>query len=193
MDSFSNVKFKLPRELVMQNDPGSDIIVIYSDLNIMTCNTSSTWLDSVLGQSKHGVFSADFEGKNNTVLEVGDGDSVMLDCNVFLKQEKTVRSTMLYMMLFYWFQVSWLRHTVAGVPDLLMVGKTTYTGDTRIKSSLSYPSNWRLEMMDLQKKDSGLYVCQMSTHPPVGLHTVIRVRGKIISYCNLREIQNDPP
>ena len=75
MDSFSNVKFKLPRELVMQNDPGSDIIVIFSDLNIMTSNTSSTWLDSVLGQSKHGVFSADFEGKNNTVLEVGDGGS----------------------------------------------------------------------------------------------------------------------
>ena len=74
-----------------------------------------------------------------------------------------------------------MRHTGAtateqAVPDLLTVGKTTYTGDTRIKSSFSYPNNWRLEMDDLQKKDSGLYVC----HPPVGLHTVIRVTGENI-------------
>ena len=61
---------------------------------------------------------------------------------------------------------------------MLTVGKTTYTGDTRFKSSFSYPNNWRLEMMDVQKKDSGLYVCQIATHPPVGLHTVVRVRGE---------------
>ena len=60
-------------------------------LQQLSSTTSPTWLDSVLGQSKQGVFSADFEGKNNTVLEVGDGDSVVLDCEVFLKQEKTVR------------------------------------------------------------------------------------------------------
>ena len=78
-----------------------------------------------------------------------------------------------------------MRHTGAtsteqAVPDLLTVGKTTYTGDSRIKSSYSYPNNWRLEMDDLQKKDSGLYVCQISSHPPVGLHTTVRVKGKNI-------------
>jgi hypothetical protein len=61
-----------------------------------------------------------------------------------------------------------------GVPDLLTVDKTTYTGDTRIKSSFMYPNNWRLEMVDVQKKDSGLYICQISSHPPVGLHITIQ-------------------
>ena len=76
----------------------------------------------------------------------------------------------------------WLRHTGAtsdglGVPDLLTVDKTTYTGETRMKSSFMYPNNWRLEMVDMQEKDSGLYICQISSHPPVGLHTIIRVTG----------------
>ena len=80
-------------------------------------------------------------------------------------------------------QITWLRHTGAtaqgqAMPDLLTVGKTTYTGDTRIKSSFSYPNNWRLEMVDMQTKDSGLYICQISSHPPVGLHTRIRVSGE---------------
>ena len=59
---------------------------------LLSSNTSPTWLNSVLGKSNQGVFTADFEGKNNTVLELGDGDSVVLDCKVFLKQEKMVRN-----------------------------------------------------------------------------------------------------
>jgi hypothetical protein len=35
------------------------------------------------------VFTADFEGESNTIVEMGE--SVVLDCKVFLKQEKTVR------------------------------------------------------------------------------------------------------
>ena len=59
---------------------------------LLSSNTSPTWLNSVLGKSKQGVFTAEFEGENNTVLELGDGDSVVLDCKVFLKQEKMVRN-----------------------------------------------------------------------------------------------------
>ena len=73
------------------------------------------------------------------------------------------------------------------MPDLLTVGKTTYTGDTRIQSSFSYPNNWRLEMVDVQKKDSGLYICQISSHPPVGLHTIVRVGGN--KYFHTKEKQ----
>ena len=58
------------------------------------------------------------------------------------------------------------------------MGNTTYTGDHRIRSSFSYPNNWRLEIEDVQKKDSGLYVCQISTHPPIGLMTRIMVKGR---------------
>ena len=62
-----------------------------STSNISDSASNHTWLNSVLGISKQGVFSADFEGTNNTLVEVGDGDNVMLNCKVFLKQEKTVR------------------------------------------------------------------------------------------------------
>jgi len=146
------------------------LILGHPDNLLSSYTSSSSWLDSVLGQSKHGVFTADFEGENNTLVELGDGDNTTLDCKVYLKQEKTI---------------SWLRHTGVtsvgpGVPDLLTVGNTTYTGDERIKSSFSYPNNWRLEIADVQKKDSGLYICQISTHPPKGLHTIIRVKDAII-------------
>ena len=36
-------------------------------------------------------------------------------------------------------------------------------------------------MVDMQTTDSGLYVCQIATHPPVGLHTIVRVRGKQVA------------
>ena len=32
-----------------------------------------------------------FESQNNTVVELRDGDNLVLDCKVFLKQDKTVR------------------------------------------------------------------------------------------------------
>ena len=60
-------------------------------MSTMSTNSPLTWLDSVLGKPSQGLFRADFEGLNNTVVEVGDGDNAMLDCRVFLKQEKTVR------------------------------------------------------------------------------------------------------
>ena len=65
-------------------------LLLFPDQLLSTSTTSPSWLDSVLGQSKQGVFTADFEGENNTVMELGDGDNTMLDCKVFLKQEKTV-------------------------------------------------------------------------------------------------------
>ena len=60
------------------------------DIYLSTTATSPSWLDSVLGQPKQGVFSASFEGVNNTVMEFDDGDNASIDCKVFLKQEKTV-------------------------------------------------------------------------------------------------------
>jgi len=143
------------------------LLVGIADSLLSSSTWSPSWLDSALGQSKQGVFTADFEGENNTRVELDDGDNVMLDCKVFLRKEKTI---------------SWLRHTgvTGSVPDLLTVGNTTYSGDHRIKSSFSYPNNWRLEITDVQKKDSGLYVCQISTHPPMGLHTNVHVKDAII-------------
>ena len=43
----------------------------------------------------------------------------------------------------------------------------------------------RLNISDLQQRDEGLYVCQISTHPPKGLHTHLKVSQAVI------EIQGD--
>ena len=83
-------------------------------------------------------------------------------------------------------QVSWLRYTGARtIPDLLTVGNTTYTRDTHISSSFSYPNNWGLRMQDVERKDSGLYICQISTHPPLGLLTTVRVTGTDLACTSL--------
>lgn len=43
-------------------------------------------------KSKHGVFEADFENQNGTTITVRDGDSVLLNCRVYLLHDKTVSS-----------------------------------------------------------------------------------------------------
>ena len=72
----------LDKNFNFQGDPQSSV----------SSTAQTDWLDSVLGQSKQGIFSADFEEENNTWVELGDGDNITLDCRVFLKQEKTVRT-----------------------------------------------------------------------------------------------------
>ena len=41
-------------------------------------------------KSKQGVFEADFENQNGTTVTVRDGDSVLLNCRVYLLHDKTV-------------------------------------------------------------------------------------------------------
>ena len=48
------------------------------------------WLESVLGASKEGVFTADFLSKNGTTVSVRDGGTAILDCRVYLRHDKTV-------------------------------------------------------------------------------------------------------
>ena len=64
--------------------------MLIPDSLLSSSTWSPSWLDSALGQSKQGVFTADFEGENNTRLELEDGDNIMLDCKVFLRKDKTV-------------------------------------------------------------------------------------------------------
>lgn len=161
---------------------GPLVQVILLELLIITGNLSSksstdSWLDSVLGQSKQGIFSADFEDDNNTWVELGDGENMTLDCRVFLKQEKTI---------------SWLRHTAIISPDVLTVGNITYTGDTRISALFSYPNNWRLLVTDVTYQDSGLYVCQISTHPPKELHTRVVVKDALIEMVGDSSVDSSP-
>lgn len=75
-------------------------------------------------------------------------------------------------------QVSWVRRHDYDNLQLLTFGTHTYTGDVRYIVELQYPNNWRLNIHDVDKKDEGLYECQISTHPPKVIQMYLKVNGK---------------
>ncbi|KAL0270742.1 UNVERIFIED_CONTAM: hypothetical protein PYX00_008045 [Menopon gallinae] len=63
-------------------------------------------------------------------------------------------------------QVSWVRHRDI---HLLTVGRYTYTSDQRFEAIHSpHTEDWTLRIRYPQRKDSGIYECQISTTPPIG-------------------------
>lgn len=71
----------------------------------------------------------------------------------------------------------WVRKTTDKV-SLLTVGNNTYSGDSRISIRFQYPNNWRLKINPVQEQDVGLYMCQVSTHPPIVFATNVTILGK---------------
>ncbi|EFN80352.1 hypothetical protein EAI_14697 [Harpegnathos saltator] len=63
-------------------------------------------------------------------------------------------------------QVTWLQHNKDSF-RLLTVGRIPYSVDQRISLNFRYPSNWRLQILYASPRDSGLYKCQVATHPPL--------------------------
>ncbi|XP_038119717.1 zwei Ig domain protein zig-8 isoform X5 [Culex quinquefasciatus] len=62
--------------------------------------------------------------------------------------------------------VSWVRHRDI---HLLTVGRYTYTSDQRFEAMHSpHTEEWTLRIRYAQRKDSGIYECQISTTPPIG-------------------------
>ncbi|KAK6631243.1 hypothetical protein RUM44_005769 [Polyplax serrata] len=62
--------------------------------------------------------------------------------------------------------VSWVRHRDI---HLLTVGRYTYTSDQRFEAIHSpHTEDWTLRIRYPQRKDSGIYECQISTTPPMG-------------------------
>ncbi|KAK9309889.1 hypothetical protein QLX08_000536 [Tetragonisca angustula] len=62
--------------------------------------------------------------------------------------------------------VSWVRHRDI---HLLTVGRYTYTSDQRFEAlHLPHAEEWTLRIRYPQRKDSGIYECQISTTPPIG-------------------------
>ncbi|KAL0278416.1 UNVERIFIED_CONTAM: hypothetical protein PYX00_000244 [Menopon gallinae] len=62
--------------------------------------------------------------------------------------------------------VSWVRHRDI---HLLTVGRYTYTSDQRFQSIHSpQTEDWTLQVRYPQRRDSGMYECQVSTTPPIG-------------------------
>ncbi|GAB0087976.1 Immunoglobulin [Sergentomyia squamirostris] len=77
------------------------------------------------------------------------------------------------------FWVMWVRKTTDKV-SLLTVGNVTYSGDPRIGVKFQYPNNWRLHINPIQREDAGLYMCQVSTHPPRVFATNVTVLAPAI-------------
>lgn len=73
-------------------------------------------------------------------------------------------------------QVMWVRRTSEKV-SLLTVGNVTYSSDPRIRVKFQYPNNWRLLINPTQWDDAGIYMCQVSTHPPRVFTTNLTVIG----------------
>ncbi|XP_011645794.1 zwei Ig domain protein zig-8-like isoform X2 [Pogonomyrmex barbatus] len=62
--------------------------------------------------------------------------------------------------------VSWVRHRDI---HLLTVGRYTYTSDQRFEVMYKiHPEEWILRIRYPQRKDTGIYECQISTTPPIG-------------------------
>lgn len=76
----------------------------------------------------------------------------------------------------YNLQVSWVRHRDI---HLLTVGRYTYTSDQRFEAIHSpHTEEWTLRIRYPQRKDSGIYECQISTTPPIGHPVFLTVVGK---------------
>lgn len=69
--------------------------------------------------------------------------------------------------------VSWVRHRDI---HLLTVARYTYTSDQRFQSIHSpQTEDWTLQVRYPQRRDSGIYECQVSTTPPIGTSMYLSV------------------
>ncbi|XP_037932300.1 zwei Ig domain protein zig-8 [Teleopsis dalmanni] len=77
-------------------------------------------------------------------------------------------------------KVSWVRHRDI---HLLTVGRYTYTSDQRFEAMHSpHAEDWTLRIRYAQRKDSGIYECQISTTPPIGHSVYLNIVGKSDRY-----------
>ncbi|KAH0947141.1 hypothetical protein HN011_007802 [Eciton burchellii] len=120
-------------------------------------------VDSAFG--KFGPYFEDGDREINVTARIGS--TVLLDCKIGMLGDK---------------KVTWLQHNRESF-RLLTVGRTLYSNDQRISLNFRYPSNWRLQILYANPRDSGLYQCQVATHPPMvkKVNIVITAPGLIIS------------
>nr|XP_033328779.1 uncharacterized protein LOC117221719 [Megalopta genalis] len=101
----------------------------------------------------YGKFGPYFEdGDQDANVTARIGSTMLLDCRIGMLGDK---------------EVAWLQQHSEDSFRLLTVGRNTYSVDQRISLNFRYPSNWRLQIRYASPRDSGLYKCQITTHPPM--------------------------
>ncbi|XP_063887030.1 hemicentin-1-like [Scylla paramamosain] len=87
---------------------------------------------------------------DNATVTVHAGETATLSCYVVRVGDKTV---------------SWVRRKGDDF-HILTIGYQKYHNDNRYTLRYEIPNNWKLQIRNTQKRDEGLYACQISTHPP---------------------------
>ena len=64
--------------------------------------------------------------------------------------------------------VSWVRRdeTTGHIPVVLTVGFKPHSSENRFILDFEPPNNYRLRIQNVQWRDEGIYLCQLSIHPP---------------------------
>ncbi|XP_069974242.1 transmembrane and immunoglobulin domain-containing protein 1 [Penaeus vannamei] len=103
--------------------------------------------------------NAYFMTDNNTVITVQVGATAAMRCQVFdVADHETV---------------SWIRRRDH---HLITVGANTYSNDERFQVTFSEKlQDWTLHVHYAQPRDAGMYECQLSAHPPMGVFTTLNV------------------
>lgn len=119
-------------------------------------------------------------------MTIKAGQTPSLDCKINLLQDKTVihpidfnnlcqNLVSINVDLFRFFQVSWVRRifyfddyneTAQAQQSrqelqILTVGLNTFVADKRYGIDFQYPSNHRLQIKNVKKRDEGFYECQV--------------------------------
>ncbi|XP_042221443.1 zwei Ig domain protein zig-8-like isoform X2 [Homarus americanus] len=103
--------------------------------------------------------NAYFMTDNNTVVTVQVGTTAALRCQVFDVAEHET--------------VSWIRRRDH---HIITVGANTYSNDERFQVTFSEKTqDWTLHVRYAQTHDAGIYECQLSAHPPMGVFTTLNV------------------
>ncbi|CAB3369599.1 Hypothetical predicted protein [Cloeon dipterum] len=122
-------------------------------LALVLCSGSTSFdedadLEDLVPPENTGPYFETSASKNVTALV---GKTAYLNCRVRHLGNRTV---------------SWIRHRDL---HLLTVNRYTYTSDQRFQSIHSpHLDDWMLQVRYPQRRDSGMYECQVSTTPPIG-------------------------
>ncbi|XP_042203798.1 T-lymphocyte activation antigen CD86-like [Homarus americanus] len=109
---------------------------------------------------------------NNTVINVQLGTTAALRCQVFDVAEHET--------------VSWIRRKDH---HLITVGDKIYSNDERFQVTHSdHTQDWTLHLHYAQLHDAGVYECQLSAHPPIGVFTSLNIIAAVAEIVGGSEI-----